>query len=427
MMGSNIVLLALLMGLELSSAFVPRSMTDVRVPSSTSTSRVFAMDPSFIQDMSHQFQHHASDFVASTSTLLSDVDVAMDAASVPMDAAAAASDGNGWFGFLTGPIEGLLQIIHNSLMNVGMSENSWGLTICLMTILIKVATLPLTKTQLESTTKMQALQPVVKEVQSKYQSNPEVMNQKISELYKANDMNPLAGCLPAFAQIPIFIGLYRAVLTLAKEDRLNEPFLFLPNLEGPTYGADPAHGSDWIMKGWVDGVPSLGWPETTTFLILPVLLVLSQFASMELMTPKDQPQQNNAVLKLLPLMIGYFSLNVPAALCIYWLTNNIVTTSITLFVRSQISTEAPIIPGASGAVIDAPASPSTIFTPPPPKPSGFGPATIEVDADEVKTITSKAVVDAEILDADSDGAEKKVTPSSSKSKKRGKKKRKGKK
>jgi YidC/Oxa1 family membrane protein insertase len=70
------------------------------------------------------------------------------------------------------------------------------------------------------------------------------------EFYQVNEINPLAGCLPSLAQIPIFIGLYRAVLDLAKENKLNEPFLFLPNLEGPTYGADPATAADWILQGW---------------------------------------------------------------------------------------------------------------------------------------------------------------------------------
>jgi YidC/Oxa1 family membrane protein insertase len=94
------------------------------------------------------------------------------------------------------------------------------------------------------------LQPTIKDIQAKYQSNPEVMNQKIAEVYQANDVNPLAGCIPSLVQIPVFIGLYRAVIMLAKDNKLDEPFLFLPNLEGPTYGADPTHGSDWILKGW---------------------------------------------------------------------------------------------------------------------------------------------------------------------------------
>jgi YidC/Oxa1 family membrane protein insertase len=97
---------------------------------------------------------------------------------------------------------------------------------------------------------MQAMQPEVKKLQAKYQSNPEVMNQKIAEFYQANEINPLAGCIPSLVQIPVFIGLYRSVLNLAKDNMLDEPFLWLPNLEGPTYGADPAHGSDWILKGW---------------------------------------------------------------------------------------------------------------------------------------------------------------------------------
>ncbi len=133
---------------------------------------------------------------------------------------------------------------------MGVTANAWGITIIAITVLIKLVTFPLTKTQLEGTTKMQAMQPAIKELQAKYQSNQEVMNQKIAEFYKDNEINPLAGCLPSLAQIPIFIGLYRAVLGLAKDDCLNEPFLWLPNLEGPTYGADPASGSDWILKSW---------------------------------------------------------------------------------------------------------------------------------------------------------------------------------
>jgi YidC/Oxa1 family membrane protein insertase len=94
------------------------------------------------------------------------------------------------------------------------------------------------------------LQPKIKEIQNKYASNPQVMNEKVAAIYSEEQVNPLAGCLPAIVQLPVFIGLYRAILELAKGDKLSEPFLFLPNLEGPTYGADPASGSDWILKNW---------------------------------------------------------------------------------------------------------------------------------------------------------------------------------
>jgi YidC/Oxa1 family membrane protein insertase len=228
------------------------------------------------------------------------------------------------------------------------------------------------------------------------------MNQKIADLYQQNEVNPLAGCIPSVVQIPVFIGLYRAVLTLAKDDKLNEPFFFLPSLEGPTYGADPAHGSDWILQGWVDGAPSLGWEQTIPFLILPVFLVISQFASMELMQPQAGPDgkkpDSPAVLKFLPLMIGWFSLNVPSALCIYWVANNLITTATTLLIRSQMA-NATANASAGGSATATDAAPS-MFAPPPmrEKPEGFSSAFAE-DPD-IKPITA---IDAEIVsDDDSD-------------------------
>mmetsp|Transcript_4705 Transcript_4705/g.6983 ORF Transcript_4705/g.6983 Transcript_4705/m.6983 type:complete len:444 (+) Transcript_4705:183-1514(+) len=409
---STILCLALSTGVQ---GFAPAQ----RAAFGARTARSMAVDPSIFNDIP---QHIESLRDAFTTMSLADLDT--DAASQALDAtsaaaataaatavtstppevadAAVAANDNGWFGFLVGPIEGLLGLIHSALVGVGMSADAWGVSIIAMTLLIKLLTFPLTRLQLESTNKMQALQPTIKDIQAKYQSNPEVMNQKIAEIYQANEVNPLAGCLPSFAQIPIFIGLYRSVLNLAKEDRLNEPFLFLPNLEGPTYGADPAHGSDWILQGWVNGAPSLGWDDTVAFLILPVFLVISQFISMELMQPKsDDPsqQQSNAILKVLPLMIGWFSLNVPAALCIYWVANNIVTTASTLIVRNSMKAE-PIIPGAGGATVAPPAPSQTVFTPPPvrEKPSGFG---AEDFGDGIKPITP---IDAEIVDVDT-GAE----------------------
>lgn len=77
------------------------------------------------------------------------------ASAAPAAADAAADSGNGWFGFLTLPIEGLLKGIHLVLTSMGMSADSWGVSIIAMTIVIKLLTFPLTKQQLESTNKMQ--------------------------------------------------------------------------------------------------------------------------------------------------------------------------------------------------------------------------------------------------------------------------------
>lgn len=406
--------------------FAPAAFTKTPI-----TQRPAIVDPSIFAD-AHQHIDTAASFFSSLN--IADASDLVDAAIAPAvtdavatngaaaaDAVAATADpGNGWFGFLEGPIENLLQIIHTTLVGLGMSADAWGVTIIAMTSMIKLATYPLTASQLKSTTKMQALQPTIKGIQAKYQSNPEVMNQKIAEIYQTNQVNPLAGCLPSLAQIPIFIGLYRAVLTLAKDNKLNEPFLWLPNLEGPTYGADPAHGSDWILKGWENGVPTLGWTETAAFLVIPVVLILSQSFSMKLMATKDQEQP--AVLKFLPLLIGWFSLNVPAALGIYWIANNIITTALTLQIRSSVANEAPVAAGAGASAAALDVTPSA-FTPAPlrEKPSGFGASDWSDDAgDGVSPITP---IEAEVVTSDGSTEEATGAPRTP-NKKRGKKKKK---
>jgi YidC/Oxa1 family membrane protein insertase len=143
----------------------------------------------------------------------------------------------------------------------------------------------------------------------------------------------------------------------------------------------------------------MGWEGTLPYLILPVFLVISQFVSMQLMQPKTQDpqqQQANVVLKLLPLMIGWFSLNVPSALCIYWVVNNIVTTATTVLIRNSMPD--PVAMESSGAAaVSAPPPTQSVFSSPPSreKPSGFASSAV-VDDNEVKPITSTAI-DAEVV------------------------------
>lgn len=412
---SIVPFLALVGSQQYVDAFTPTAFTrpaagvgvGVGVGIGTKTQMNVMMDPSMIHDsISNVFSSFTAladdgEMLESVSnaaaSAVAEVTANIDAnevAQTATDVADATDNGNGWFGFLAGPIEGLLQIIHSTLVGVGMPANAWGVSIVIMTSVIKLLTYPLTKQQLTSTSKMQGLQPQIKSLQAKYQSNPEVMNQKISEVYQTNDVNPLAGCIPSIVQLPVFIGLYRAVLSLAKENKLNEPFLWLPNLEGPTYGADPSHASDWLFSGWVNGAPSLGWDDTLAFLTIPVILVLSQFASMQIMTPKVEGQEQPAFVKFLPLLIGYFSLNVPAALGIYWVANNFITTALTMQIRSGIQMPDPVTGGGGGggAVLDAE---PTAFTPATlgEKPAGFGASSWD-DDDEVTPITP---MDAEVV------------------------------
>jgi len=234
---------------------------------------------------------------------------------------------------------------------------------------LKGLTFPLNKQQIESTAKMQNIQPAAKKLQEKYRNaDPARLNMELQKLYQENQVNPLAGCLPSLAQIPIFIGLYRSVLNLAKADKLTESFLWLPSLEGPV--ADYNEGLGWLFGNadlgyaWNGINPPLGWHDTAAYLVLPVALVVSQYVSMSILTPKsDDPAQaqSQAILKFLPLMIGWFSLNVPSGLGLYWMTNNVLTTLSTVLIRKGVEPATAGGPSMSSAAIDEQ-----------PKPQGFG-------------------------------------------------------
>ena len=163
--------------------------------------------------------------------------------------------------------------------------------------------------QVQSTMAMQALQPSVKQLQAQYANEPEKLQVETQRLYKEAQVNPLAGCLPTLATIPVFIGLYRALTLAASDGLLNEGFFFVPSLGGPTTTAQQAanQGMQWLFP-FVDGQPPLGWETTAKYLVLPVLLVLSQFASLQISQPaqSDDPAQQTTqkILKFIPFMIG---------------------------------------------------------------------------------------------------------------------------
>lgn len=152
---------------------------------------------------------------------------------------------------------------------------------------------------------------------------------------------------------------------------------------------------------------------------------------MELMQPKTQDPaqaQSNVILKILPLMIGWFSLSVPSALSVYWVTNNIVTTASSLWIRNSMKVEPPKA-GGGAATAAMPAPPQTLFSPPREKPSGFGdrPASMRVDGVKPITAMDAEIVDDEEEDDDNDDGDDEpgVTASSdSKKKRRGGKKKK---
>ncbi|KAL9271373.1 ALBINO3-like protein [Drosera capensis] len=235
-----------------------------------------------------------------------------------------------WFSGITYYMETVLKVLKDGLSTLHV-PNSYGFAIILLTVLVKAATFPLTKKQVESAMAMRSLQPQIKAIQQRYAGDQEKIQLETARLYKLAGINPLAGCLPTLATIPVWIGLYRALSNVANEGLLSEGFFWIPSLAGPTTVASRQNGTgiSWLFP-FIDGHPPLGWPDTLSYLVLPVLFTVSQYASIRIMQPKtDDPNLNSsqAITKILPLMIGYFALSVPSGLSLYWLTNNILSTA----------------------------------------------------------------------------------------------------
>ncbi|KAI7727310.1 hypothetical protein M8C21_027582 [Ambrosia artemisiifolia] len=203
-----------------------------------------------------------------------------------------------WLSGITNYMETVLKFLKDGLSTLHVPY-AYGFAIILLTVLVKAATFPLSKKQVESAMAIRSLQPQIKAIQERYAGDQERLQLETARLYKLAGINPLAGCLPTLATIPVWIGLYRALSNVADED----------------------------------GHPPLGWSDTFAYLVLPVLLVISQYISVQIMQ-SSQPQSNDpnmktsqTITKFLPLMIGYFALSVPSGLSLYWLTNNILTSA----------------------------------------------------------------------------------------------------
>ena len=239
---------------------------------------------------------------------------------------------------------------------------AFGFSIIIFTIIVRVATFPLNMQQIKSSKAMQELQPKMKELQEKYKNDREKLAQEQMKLYKEHGVNPLGGCLPMLVQMPIWFALYRSLLQLSREGLLNQGFLWIPSLAGPV--SDYNQGlSSWLFP-FVNGAPPIGWAHAIAYLILPVLLVVSQLYMQQMMTPQtSDPQQASmqSVMKFMPLMFGYFALIVPSGLTLYWFTSNLLAMAQQYFTKTNIGPSSA--PATGATVASSPAGPmNTVST-----------------------------------------------------------------
>ncbi|MDR0602012.1 MAG: membrane protein insertase YidC [Treponema sp.] len=191
---------------------------------------------------------------------------------------------------------------------------NYGVAIILLTLLVKLIFFPLTKKSSESTLRMQAISPKIKELQAKYKDSPQKMNAEMAELYKKEGYNPLSGCLPMLLQIPIFFAMYN--LFNNHFDLRGAMFIpkWIPDLSLPE--------SVYHFSGF--RLPILGW---TDIRLLPFIYVGSQLLYGKVTQTPDQ--QSNTQMKLMlyamPLIFFFILYDVPSGLLIYWIFSNILT------------------------------------------------------------------------------------------------------
>lgn len=192
---------------------------------------------------------------------------------------------------------------------------NFGVAIILVTILIKVIFFPLTKKGSISTARMQELQPKVQELQAKYKSNPQKLNQEMAEFYKRENYNPMSGCLPMLIQFPLFIAMYNL---------FNNHF----DLRGASFIAGWIGDLSLPESIWNFGefrLPLVGWSDLRA---LPIIYLVSQLLYGKF-TQTSQPGQNANQMKLMmygmPIMFFFVLYDVPSGLLLYWIVSNVLT------------------------------------------------------------------------------------------------------
>lgn len=180
-------------------------------------------------------------------------------------------------------------------LTVQMGLPSYGLAIILMTIAIKLIMFPLTQKQMKSMSAMQKIQPKTKYIQEKYKDDPQLMQQKIMEMYKEHGVNPLGGCLPLLIQMPIFIAFYQSLFNFEFINQAHASFLWIPNIANP----DP-------------------------YFILAILAAATTFIQQKVSMVESNDPTQKMMLYFMPVFMAWIAYKMPAGLPLYWVVFNIL-------------------------------------------------------------------------------------------------------
>ena len=208
------------------------------------------------------------------------------------------------------PLEMLLKFL---LETINKLVGNWGVSILIMTLIMRLLFFPLTKKSSKATRKMQEMQPKIKELQEKYKSNPQRMNTEMARLYQEAGYSPLSGCLPMLIQIPFLFAMFAL---------FNNYFEFRGASFIPGWIGDLSSGDSVWRFGFT--IPFLGW---TDLRILPIIYVASQlvFGKVTQAGPQDNSNPSMQIMVyFMPLFFFFIFYNAPSGLLLFWTASNIL-------------------------------------------------------------------------------------------------------
>jgi len=239
-----------------------------------------------------------------------------------------------WWTLIGVPIQAVLNAILGVLSGNPLAESigPFGIAIILLTILIKLIISPIFQYQLTTSRRVQAEQrriaPDLAKIRKQYKKDPQRLNQETMALYKQHNINPLAqmsGCLPALVQSPILIALFYVIRDAHQT----------------------LHIHDLTFLGIALDKTALGKGQFALALLLPILAGLTTFVQTKMMTQPGQVQDptqaamtQNMTL-IMPVFIGFISINFAAALALYWVVSNLFSIGQQYFITGWGSLTIP--------------------------------------------------------------------------------------
>jgi YidC/Oxa1 family membrane protein insertase len=171
---------------------------------------------------------------------------------------------------------------------------NWGVSIILLTLLVKLLFFPLTQKAFISSRRMQVLQPKLQELREKYKDNKELQTQETMKLFRENNVNPMGGCLPTLIQLPVWFALYNVMLYSV--ELYDSSFLYLHDLS-----AEDPYG------------------------VLPTVYAVVLFVQQRMMPMANMDETQQKIFRMMPLMFAVWMFMFPSGLVLYFTVNMMLT------------------------------------------------------------------------------------------------------